>query len=307
MKSIIIMAISAFMFLMNVPGNAQDIRLIVPFAAGGTTDVIARIVAQEISKNENISVVVENRPGALGSIGANYVINSRSRGQVLLFSSNGIIANRMFSDNPNVDIIGRLAPVASIIESAMVMMVPSDFPATNGREFVSLIRSRPNFYHYGTSAGGGTLQLAATLFMNSSGLNMVPVPYGGGSSAATDLMAGRISLMFDSNIIGMRHHNAGTLRAIAVTSGTRSRNAPNIPTWREIGINTEFVAWQGIYASRDTSSEILRSLNEIINRTIKTKETTDRLLQMGADSILAESLEQLERRIANELRMINTL
>jgi len=269
------------------PLPTRTIHFVVPFAAGGTTDVTARILAQELSKNENISVVVENRPGALGSIGANYVLSQRPDGSVLLFTSNGILANRYFSNNKDVDVIDRLIPVASVIESAMVMMVANNIPVTNGREFVSLMQSRPNHFHYGTSAGGGTL-----------------VPYSGGSTAATDLLGGRIALMFDSNLVGMQHHRAGTARALAVTSRERSRSIPDIPTWREIGVDTEFVAWQGLYASNNTPIEVLQALNRMINNTLRTSTTTNRFLETGADRVMNESLEQLSSRVSQELKVL---
>ncbi len=286
------------------PLPTRTIHFVVPFAAGGTTDVTARILAQELSKNENINVVVENRPGALGSIGANYVLSQRPDGSVLLFTSNGILANRYFSNNKDVDVIDRLIPVASVIESAMVMMVANNIPVTNGREFVSLMQSRPNHFHYGTSAGGGTLQIAASLFLRASNTDMIAVPYSGGSTAATDLLGGRIALMFDSNLVGMQHHRAGTARALAVTSRERSRSIPDIPTWREIGVDTEFVAWQGLYASNNTPIEVLQALNRMINNTLRTSTTTNRFLETGADRVMNESLEQLSSRVSQELKVL---
>jgi tripartite-type tricarboxylate transporter receptor subunit TctC len=280
------------------PLSARTIHFVVPFAAGGTTDVTARILAQELSKNENISVVVENRPGALGSIGANYVLSQRPDGSVLLFTSNGILANRYFSNNKDVDVIDRLIPVASVIESAMVMMVANNIPVTNGREFVSLMQSRPNHFHYGTSAGGGTLQIAASLFLRASNTDMIAVPYSGGSTAATDLLGGRIALMFDSNLVGMQHHRAGTARALAVTSRERSRSIPDIPTWKEIGIDAD------LYASNNTPIEVLQALNRMINNTLRTSTTTNRFLETGADRVMNESLEQLSSRVSQELKVL---
>lgn len=284
------------------PFTPRPIHLVVPFAAGGTTDVTARILAQELNKHEGLTVVVENRPGALGSIGANYVINQRPDGHTLLFSSNGILANRFFSSNPEVDLIEKLVPVANVIESAMVMMVANNISATNARELVELIRQRPNFYHYGTSSGGGTLQIAASLFLRASNIEMIAVPYSGGSSAATDLIGGRITLMFDSNLVGMQHHRAGTARAFAVTSADRSRSASDIPTWREMGISSEFVAWQGVYASRETPTEVLRILNETINRTLRASSA--RFLDSGADRVMNESIEQLNSRVLSEMTLL---
>lgn len=284
------------------PFTSRPIHLVVPFAAGGTTDVTARILAQELNKHEGLTVVVENRPGALGSIGSNHVLQQRPDGHVLLFSSNGILANRFFSNNPEVDVIGRLVPVANAIESAMVMMVANNVPATNAKELVELVRQKPGFYHYGTSSGGGTLQIAASLFLKATNIEMIAVPYSGGSSAATDLIGGRITMMFDSNLVGMQHHRAGTARAFAVTSAERSRSAVDISTWREMDIDSEFVAWQGVYASRETPAEILRILNTTINRTLRASSA--RFLESGADRVMNESIEQLNSRVLREMSML---
>lgn len=286
------------------PFTSRTIHLVVPFAAGGTTDVTARILARELNKNEGLTVVVENRPGALGSIGANHVISQQPDGHTLLFTSNGILANRFFSNNPDVDVISRLTPVANVIESAMVMMVANNVPASDARSLVTLIKQKPNFYHYGTSSGGGTLQIAASLFLRAANIEMIAVPYSGGSSAATDLLGGRITLMFDSNIVGMQHHRAGTARAMAVTSPIRSRNAPDVPTLREIGLNTEFVAWQGVYVSKNTPTEILQILNSTINRTLQT--SSDRFLESGADRVMNENLSELSARVNIEIDRLNT-
>lgn len=287
------------------PFTTRPIHLVVPFAAGGTTDITARILAQELSKQEGLTVVVENRPGALGSIGANYVANQHPDGHTLLFTSNGILANRFFSNIPDVDVINKLAPVANVVESAMVMMVANNVQAVNGQDLISLLRQRPGYYHYGTSSGGGTLQIAASMFLRSSSIDMIAVPYSGGSSAATDLIGGRITLMFDSNIVGMRHHRAGTARAMAVTSATRSRNAPDIPTWREIGVDAEFVAWQGVYASRNTSNELLQVLNTTINRTLRA--SSSRFLESGADRVMNENLSELNARVNNEIDRLSII
>lgn len=285
------------------PFTSRPIHLVVPFAAGGTTDLTARLLAQELNKQEGLTIVVENRPGALGSIGANYVINQRPDGHTLLFSSNGLLANRFFNNNPDVDVINKLVPVASIIESAMVMMVANNVPVRDGREMITLIGKQPNYFHYGTSSGGGTLQIAASMFLRASNISMIAVPYSGGSSAASDLLGGRITLMFDSNIVGMQHHRAGTARAMAVTSASRSINAPGIPTWREIGVDAEFVAWQGVYVSKDTPSELLQLLNSTINRTLRL--STSRFLESGADRVMNESLTELTSRVNNEIARLN--
>lgn len=284
---------------------SRPIHIVVPFSAGGTSDVTARTFAQELSRVSNNPVVVENRPGAFITVGANHVLSLPRDGHTLLLTANGITSNKHFNPNPQNDFSDRFTPVGYLVENAMVLMVSNNTPVSNLQEFVLLIRSRGNDFNYATVGGGGTLQMASLLFFRSTNTKMTDILYSGGSQATTDLLAGRIHMMFDSTIVGLPHYRSGNARVLAVTSSNRSRLAPEIPTLQENGIDVNFSAWQSLFVPVDTPLAIRRQLNEIINKTLADTATVERFNNLGVDRVIGGSLEDITNRYRNEINMWN--
>lgn len=284
----------------------RPIRIIVPFAAGGATDVSARIVAEAMSAQLPQPVVVENRPGGGGIVGAELVARSAPDGATLMVTSNAVIPLRHFTPNAPIDPEKDLAVVTLMVQAPMAMLVANNVPARDGREFVALLRANPGKYDYGTTGGGGTLQMAAILFLRATGTTMTEVPYRGGAPATLDLAAGRIALQFDTATTGLQTHRGGQARAVAVTSPGRSRFAPEIPTWREIGVDADFVVWQGLFAPAATPLPVRRALQQAVARAVQTDAVVRRFTELTTE-VVGNSVEEAERQVQSEFVRWNRL
>ncbi len=210
----------------------RPVRIIVPFAAGGATDVTARVLAEAMGTQLSQPVVVENRAGGGGIVGSEVVARAAPDGHTLLVINNSLATLRHFTPNPPIDPARALSVVTLIVDAPMVMLVANNVPARTGQEFVALLRANPGRYDYGTTGGGGTLQMAAILFLRATGVQMNEIPYRGGGPATLDLIAGRIALQFDFGVTGFQTHRANQARALAVTTPRRRRSAPAAPTSR---------------------------------------------------------------------------
>lgn len=274
------------------PARAQGfpdrpVRIVVPFAAGGATDVGARVLAEALAQVLPQPVLVENRVGAAGMIAAEYVARSPADGHTLLFNNTSHAVLRAVVPNAAIDPIRALAPIAILSEMPMVMLVANDFPARDGREFVAAIRAAPGKYDFGSTGGGGTLGMAALLFQRAGALNLNEIPYRGGAPATLDLAAGRISLVFDIALTGFQTMRSSQARAFAVTGPERSPTAPDVPTWREIGIDAEMVVWQALFAPVATPAPILAALHAAVARVQAQEPLRRRWTELGVDRVLA--------------------
>jgi tripartite-type tricarboxylate transporter receptor subunit TctC len=282
---------------------SRAMRIVVPFTAGGTTDVTARTFAQELARVTNNFVVVENRVGGLMTLGVNHMLQQPRDGHTLLITTNAITAARHFSANNFSD---RLIPVGYLTESAMVLLVSNNVNTSNLTEFISLLRTDGSDLNYAT-VGGGTLQMMSSLFFKETGVSMTGVAYSGASPAMVDLLAGRIHMMFDSTIISSQHVRSGNVRALAVSSATRSRLLPNIPTMQEQGVPISFAASQLLVVPSDTPIEIRQRLNALINRTLQDPVTIERFAALGVDNIIGNDLGIAESRYNAEISTWNNV
>jgi len=281
----------------------ETYRIVVPFNAGGTTDLTARILAEAITAHTGNPVVVENRPGGYTTVGLEYVLRQPADGRTFFMAANGVTTHRYYLPNTNVDPITQLSVVSMIVESPMVLLVSNkaeQIPRDNLSDFISYARRNPGLINYASVGQGGTLQMAADLFLNVTNTNMVSIPYSGGAPATVDFVAGRLQVMFDSTAVGMRSVSSGTARALAVTSTYRSRLAPDVPTFRELGYNINFVPWQAVFVSAATPDSIRSRVNDIIRRALQNPDIVQKYMETGMEKVLGTTVSESEALLSRE-------
>lgn len=280
----------------------HSIRMVIPFAAGGGTDILGRLLAQRMSDGLGQPVVVENRPGAGGSVGTAEVAKSRPDGYTILLGSSSThgINPVLYSDLP-YDPIKDFEPVALIATNKFVMAVPGKFPANNLQEFLDLTRQAPEKYAFASSGNGTTSHLAGALFVKQSGIPLLHVPYKSNAPGLNDLMAGRVSLMFD-NITAMQGQiESGLVKPIATTGDTRSPILPNVPTMQEQGLTEYRIGgWFVLMAPAGTPKPIAERLYKELAKVIEQPEVSERMIAIGADPQV-EGPDYVRKHIETEI------
>jgi tripartite-type tricarboxylate transporter receptor subunit TctC len=274
----------------------QPIKLIVPFAAGGTTDILARIIAARLSTDLGQQVVIENIDGAGGSVGAEAAARARPDGYTVIFhtSSTGAINSALYP-NLKYDMRRDFAPISLLTRNPNVLVVRKDFPANTLAEFIVLAKKNPGKFNYGSSGNGTILHLAGALFAKQAGVNIVHVPYRGAGPAMNDLVAGVIDAMFDNLPSAIVQIRAGNVKALALTTKTRSPALPNLRTMAEQGFLTyETDTWGALFAPRGTSAAVIARLNKAAVVAMKDPATVKRLYDLGAVAV-GSSPEDLAR------------
>lgn len=275
--------------LMAVPAAAafpeRAVRIIVPFPPGGSNDVIARILGQRLSEIWKQPVVIENRAGAGGNVGAEGVARSPADGYTLLLAAPGPLAiNPSLFQRMNFDPLKDFAPVALAASVPIVLAVNPQVRATTVAELIALAKAEPGKLHFGSSGAGSTNHLAGELFKTLAGINIVHVPYRGAAPAMNDLVAGHIPFMFD-NMPAIRPQVAGgRIRALAVAGATRSPLYPNLPTMAEAGVTGfEASAWFGLVAPAGTPADVMKVLVETTAAVLKEPGIVARFAELGAE------------------------
>jgi tripartite-type tricarboxylate transporter receptor subunit TctC len=269
------------------PYPSQPIKMIVPFTAGGTTDILARTIGQKLSESLHQPVIVENRPGAGGNIGADAVAKAKPDGYTILMGTIGTqaINTSLYSKMP-YDSARDFAPVTLVAIVPNVLMVHPSVPAKNVKELIALAKAKPGQLNFASSSTGGSPHLSGEMFKQMTGVDIVHVPYKGSAPAITDLLGGQVTLMFDNLPSGLPQVKAGKLRALGVTSARRSPAAPDIPTIAESGVpGYEVDSWFGILAPAGTPAEIVNKLNAEIVRILKLPDVNERLAEQGAQPV----------------------
>jgi tripartite-type tricarboxylate transporter receptor subunit TctC len=244
---------------------ARPVRLLVGFAAGGPNDITARIIAQWLSERLGQQFIVENRPGAGSNIATEFVVRAPADGHTLLLVPPPAAINTTLYDNLSFNFLHDIAPVAGIVRVPEVMVVNPSLPVGDVREFIAYAKARPGKINM-ASAGNGTMpHVAGELFKVMTGVDLVRVSYRGGGPALLDLMAGQVQVMFEPTLATLPHIRANELRALAVTSATRSAVLPDVPVLADTVPGYEATAWYGIGAPRNTPAEIVERLNREIN------------------------------------------
>ncbi len=265
----------------------RPIRLIVPFAAGGGNDNVARLVGKHISGSLGQPLVIDNRPGAGGVLGAELAAKAAPDGYTLFLGGVGSHAvNPNLNDTLSYDPIRDFAPVALLASAPLVLVVHPSVPADSFKAFVALARARPGQLNYASNGSGSSSHLAAVMFGSMAAVDMVHVPYKGLSPALTDLLSGRVQLMFSSVVAILPHIRAGKLRGLAVTGGKRLPSMPDLPTIAESGLpGYEASSWYGVLAPAGTPREIVARLNAELVKALEQPEVRTGLLAEGAEPI----------------------
>jgi tripartite-type tricarboxylate transporter receptor subunit TctC len=261
---------------------SRPVHLIVGFAAGGPLDVTARLTGQWLSERFRQSFIVDNRPGAASNIGTELVVRAPPDGYTLLMVSASNATNAtLYSKQLDFNFIRDIAPVAGIIRTPLVMEVNPSFPAKTVPEFIAFAKANPGKINM-TSGGIGALShVSGELFKMMAGVNLVHVPHRGGEPALTDLLGGRVQVLFDPIPASIGYLRAGKLRALAVTTTTRSDVLPDIPTVDEFIPGYEATAWYGISAPRGTPTAIIDTLNREINAGLADPTMKARIADLG--------------------------
>jgi tripartite-type tricarboxylate transporter receptor subunit TctC len=291
---------------------AKPIKLIVPLAAGGGIDFTARTTAQKLSDVLGQQVVVENQGGAGGTIGVNAVARAAPDGYTLLYHSvSGVVSSAVSKDLP-YDWLRDLAPVSLVTRFAPVLIINPSLPARDLKEFIALAKANPGKFSYGSSGPGTAIHLASELFKAAAGVDIVHVPYRGNAGVMPDLLAGRIAMLIDGVPAQAKNIESGVVRALAVTTRTRTPVLPNVPTMIEQGLDYEVPYWTAIYAPAATPKAIVDKLAQGIATTMKDPGVVDRLKAAGTEAVGSTPQEldafnrdqfALYRRIATDPRL----
>ena len=262
----------------------KPIRLIVPFPAGGATDILARALSQKLGEKIGQTVVVENRPGAGGTIGADAASKSVADGYTLLLATSsthsiGPAINPKIPYNAETD----FTPIAYVASSPNVVVVPNTLPVKTMREFIDYARKNPGKLNYASSGNGTIVHLTTEYFKAQSDTFILHIPYRGTALAIPDLISGKVDVLFDSFVTGMPHVKDGKLRALAVTSAKRSALAPDMPTVAEVLPGFESVTWFGLYGPKAMSADVALKVNQAVNAALADADVKERFARLGAE------------------------
>lgn len=285
----------------------QPIRLVVPYAAGGATDVIARLVAEGMSQRLPQRVVVENRTGAGGNIGAGAVARATD-GHTLLFSNTGHAVNRALYARLDYDPATDLVPITIVAESPMVLLVPNSAPWRDVAGLVAAAKADPEKLSYATTGTGGVLQLVTLLLTRAAGIRMQDVPYRGSGPAAQDVVAGRLDVLYDAGFSAFPLAQGGQARALAVSSAQRSPVMPDVPTIAEAGYPAAtFSVWQCIFAPRSLPEPALGRVQQAVAEALAEPALRRRLTELGAERLIANSVSEAGRYVTAEMTRWETV
>ncbi len=261
---------------------AKPVRLIVPFVAGGSADVLSRVLAQRLTQQYGQQMMVENRPGSGGHVGAEAAARATPDGYTIVFGTIGIHAAYAIYSKLNYDPARDLQPVAMYADVPNILIVHPSVPAKNVKEFIALAKSNPGRLNFGTAGSGSSTHMAGEWFKLVTGVNLTHVPYKGSAQAMQDLLGGQIELMFENLPTAIAQVRAGKVRALGMTSRERSPSMPEVPTVAESGVpGFEATAWFTIAAPAKVPAEIIRKLNTDMNAFLKAPEMQQRWVDMG--------------------------
>jgi tripartite-type tricarboxylate transporter receptor subunit TctC len=308
MKRVFAAAVMGVAALMAAPAGAQTdfptqpITLIVPFAAGGSTDLVARVVAQRMSQELGQQVLVDNRGGAGGNLGAQVVAQAAPDGYTILM---GTIATHALSaslySNPPFDPVEDFEPIAWLVTVPNVMSVNPNFPAQNVEELIALLKENPDEYSYASSGNGSPLHLSGELFKALAEVEMVHVPYQGSGPALVDVIGGQVPIIFDNLPSSTEPIKSGQLRALAVTTAERSPVFPDLPTMQEAGVpGYETNSWNALFAPAGTPPEVVAKLSEAALAAVADPAVAQRLEEVGA-IVVGEGPEALGEHVRSEV------
>lgn len=289
------------------PSSAADfperaITLVVPFAAGGSTDVVARIIAQKMSEDLGQQVIVQNVAGAGGNLGADNVARAEPDGYTILMGTVATHAlNPLILKSTPYDPEKDFAPVSLLVIVPNVLVVNPELPAKNVQELLALLKAEPDKYSYASSGNGTPLHLSGELFKSMVGVSMQHIPYKGAGPALNDVIGNQVPIMFDNLPSSSGHIKAGTLRALAVTTAKRAPSFPDLPTIAESGIpGYETYTWNALFAPANTPADVVARLNASANKALTDPAVIERMKEFSA-TIVGSTPEELGAHVKAEL------
>ncbi len=280
---------------------ARPVKVIVPYPPGGPTDIVARVVFQQVSDSTGQQFVVENRAGAGGNIGAEAVARAPADGYTLLVATTAHAINMSLFKSLNYDVLKDFAPVTLLTQGPLVLVATANFPAASVRELIALAKAKPNTLNFASSGNGQSTHLSAELFNTMAGIKLAHVPYKGSAPALTDVIGGQVPLMFDTMLSAMPFVKAGKLKALAVTSSQRSPAAPELPTVAESGLpGYEVVAWNGLLAPAGTPKPVIDRLSDELSKAMAVPQVREKFSVQGFAASW-DSPEQFGRFLRSEV------
>jgi tripartite-type tricarboxylate transporter receptor subunit TctC len=265
----------------------RPVRFVVGYPAGGATDILARIIGQRLSERLGQQFVIENKPGAGNNIGTEAVVNAEPDGYTVLLINPANFINASLYTNLRFNFVRDIAPVATFNRVPNVMTVAPGVPAKTVAEFIAYVKANPGKVNMASSGNGTSVHMSGELFMAMSGANMEHIPYKGAAPAITDLMGDRVQVIFDNMPSIVQHIRSGALRALAVTTASRSPELPDVPTVGETVPGYEASALFGMGAPKKTPPEIIQKLNQEINAILAEPETKKRLIELGGEPLIS--------------------
>ena len=278
---------------------SRPVRIIVPAAPSGAFDIMARLIGRWLSERLGQPFVIDNRPGAAANIGTDAAVRAPADGYTLLIVGTTQATNAALYDKLNFDLIRDIAPIAGVFRGALVIVVHPSVPARSVPEFIAYAKANPRKVNMASSGAGAASHLAGELFKMMAGIDMVHVPYRGGGPALHDLLGGQVQVYFASTPASIEYITAGSVRALGVTTATRSEALPDIPTVAEFVPGYEASYWAGIGAPKATPAEIVNKLNKEINAALADPNMKARVADLGGD-VLALSPTDFGQLIADD-------
>ncbi len=283
------------------PYPSKSIRYVVPYAPGGSTDIVARVLALKLSEALGQQVVVDNRPGAGGSIGADIVAKSPPDGYTMVTAVTGIMAiNQFLYKKLPFDPEKDFAPVTQVGSLPLILVVHPSLPAKNVREFISFAKAKPGQLNYGSSGVGTATHMTTELFKTMAGVDLVHIPYKGSGQVMGDVIGGQLALIFDQIVSSLPHVQGGKLRMLGITSAKRFPSLPDLPTIAESGVpGYESISWAGVAVPAGTPKEIVARLHAEIVKVLAMPDIRERFLRDGIETV-GSTPEQFAEHIRRE-------
>jgi len=264
------------------PYPSKPVRVVVPYPPGGPTDIVARVLFQQVAESTGQQFVIDNRAGAGGNIGAEHVAKSPADGYTVLIGTTAHAINMSLFKSLNYDVQKDLAPVSLLTQGPLVLVTHPQFPANSVKELIDMAKAKPGSLNFASSGNGQSTHLSAELFNSMAGTKMVHVPYKGSAPALSDLMTGQVGIMFDTTLSAMPFVRAGKLKALGVTSPQRTPAAPDVPTIAESGLpGYEVFAWNGVFVPAGTPKAVVVQLNEEIRKAMQLPQVRDKFSAQG--------------------------
>ena len=261
---------------------AKPVRVVVPYPPGGPTDIVARVLFQQVAEATGQQFLIDNRAGAGGNIGAELVAKSPPDGYTVLIGTTAHAINMSLFKNLGYDVQKDLMPVSLLTQGPLVLIAHPQFPASSIKEVIELAKTKPGGLNFASSGNGQSTHLSAELFNTMAGIKMAHVPYKGSAPALTDVMSGQVDVMFDTTLSAMPFVKAGKLKAIGLTSAVRSPAAPDVPTIAESGLpGYEVFAWNGVLVPTGTPKAIIQQLNDHIRKAMLLPQVKDKFSAQG--------------------------